>query len=107
MSDDFTPNPLFAFGRVDTSAGEGGESLHKINPGLFGVSADGSIGRGSEVDGAATPEDIGLGNSALGNVPEPPEGTPAVEPSFAPEGGTVDTSIPGVVPSTPAHRRRG
>ena len=95
MSDDFTPNPLFSFGRVDTSAGEGGESLHKINPALFGVSADGSIGRGSEVDGSATPEDIVISDSSLGNVPEPPEGT-KVEPQFAPPGGTVDTGAPGV-----------
>lgn len=95
MSDAFTPNPLFAFGRVDTSAGEGGESLHKINPALFGVDADGHIGRGSEVDGSATSEDIVIGDSALGNVPEPPEGT-TVEPQFAPEGGTVDTSAPGL-----------
>lgn len=97
---DFTPNPLFSFGRVDTSAGEGGESLHKVNPALFGVDADGNIGRGAEVDGEATPEDIALSNSPVGNVPEPPEGT-VVEPQFAPEGGTVDTGQPGVPPADP------
>ena len=96
---DFTPNPLFAFGRVDTSAGEGGESLHKVNPALFGVDAEGHIGRGAEVDGEATPEDVALANSPVGNVPEPPEGT-VVEPTFAPEGGTVDTG-PGAPPADP------
>ena len=96
MSDSFTPNPLFAFGRVDTSAGEGGESLHKVNPNLFGVDTDGHIGRGSEVDGEATPEDVSIEVSPIGNVPEPPEGT-VVEPTFAPEGGTVDTG-PGALP---------
>lgn len=96
---DFTPNPLFSFGRVDTSAGEGGESLHKVNPALFGVDAEGHIGRGAEVDGEATPEDVALANSPVGNVPEPPEGT-VVEPTFAPEGGTVDTG-PGAPPADP------
>lgn len=94
MSDDFTPNPMFAYGRVDTSAGEGGESLHKVNPSLFGVAADGTIGRGSEIDGAATSEDIAVVGSPVGSTVEPPEGT-TVEPSFAPEGGTVDTGAPG------------
>jgi hypothetical protein len=42
---DFTPNPLYAFGRVDTSAGEGGEALVKVSPGLYGL----------------TPEDIVIG----------------------------------------------
>lgn len=107
---DFTPNPMFAFGRVDTSAGEGGESLHKVNPALFGVDAEGHIGRGAEVDGEATPEDVALANSPIGNVPEPPEGT-VVEPTFAPEGGTVDTG-PGslsveVEVETPADEAQG
>lgn len=82
MSDDFTPNPMYAYGRIDTSAGEGGESLRRVNPVLFG----------------AAPEDIVLVPSPVGNVPEPPEGTTA-EPSFAPGDGTVDTSQPGVSPS--------
>lgn len=94
----WTPNPLFAYGRIDTSAGEGGESLHKINPYVFGVSEDGTIGRGAEVDGPASPEDIALEPSKVGSgIPEQREqreGDPPVTAAFASPAGTVDTSGP-------------
>lgn len=93
----WTPNPLFAYGRIDTSAGENGQHLHKINPTMFGVSEDGTIGRGAEVDGPATPDDIQLQPSAVGSgAPDPgqtPDGAP-VAAGFAPPAGTVDTTGP-------------
>ena len=43
---DFTPDPRYSFGRIDTSAGEGGESLHKVSPALFPVGPDGKMATG-------------------------------------------------------------
>lgn len=56
---DFTPNPLYSYGRIDTSAGEGGESLHKVAPHVFGV-GDGKLAEGIAQGAPATSEDIVL-----------------------------------------------
>lgn len=90
------PNPMFAYGRIDTSAGESGESLHKINPNVFGV-VEGHIGRGAEVDGPGDPEAIELADS----IEQGTNGQPGAEPTIVVDLGTVDTSGPEG-PHTPA-----
>lgn len=85
----FEPNPMFAFGRIDTSAGEGGESLHKVNPNAFGV-VQGHIGRGADVDGPGDSEAIELTesvrNEGLSNAED------GQSPSIVVDLGTVDTT---------------
>lgn len=85
---DFQPNPLHVYGRIDTSAGENGEHLHKVNPTVFGV-VEGHIGRGAEVDGPGDPEAIELAAS-MGQV----ESGEVASPTIVVDLGTVDTSGP-------------
>lgn len=91
------PDPNAMWGRIDTSAGENGSHLYKINPHVWGVNDEGGQGRGAEVDGPATPEDIELQPSAVGSgIPDDnqtPDGAPAGA-QFNPPAGTVDTSGP-------------
>lgn len=95
----FTPNPLFMTGRIDTSAGEGGESLHKLNFNVFGVK-DGVLSPDENAPGATIgdPEAIELQESQVGGnhltSPEKrEEGTPT-QATFNPAAGTVNTSGP-------------
>lgn len=101
--DVYPANPGYVFGRIDTSAGEGGESLHKLSAPVFGVAEDGTIALGAEQGTVeSTPEDIVLQptSSETSNVVGEPatEGTQDTQPGTGPLDTVVDPeSLKGTV----------